>query len=455
MPSSCIPKPRWAASLICCLIATVACAKSFGQDEASTSPAVTSPVAAPPGNWPFRYDLFKMSLERSGLKITTNAGDAHNAPRQSVIVFVGSFPISSTYRYYEEFVRNGGALLLASDQSSLVRGFGAIQGQITTTTLPAARYQNRDDCIRVSPAVENDLTKGVGELVFNRARHISTFSRSRFEWNTSVRWPDHVNREAARQPLIASAKTATGGRVILCADHSIFTNTMLWHADNALFVLKVTQALAGTGRDQLYFADGRTAQGSYEDDLKKLLANAELPAGAADQVPELEIEQMLRIADTVIANSEDANLLNAYLRDRPRRMSSRHYNRSILFGIVAAICCMAAYQLARRGAKPARRPAAPAVPTVVRKVLQPSEEKARQRGEAARLRSRDTLRKLTGSDLVQTWESFAAERANTREKYMVERLLNVATHSPMQLAQSDLLEVDSICRDLIHKFSSK
>lgn len=456
MPSSNPPCVRRLAFFLCGLSLAFACSALPGQDAAPSPAALTSPAAPPPGDWPFRYDLFKMSLERSGLEITRSFSDVSNAPSQSVIVHVGNIPPAGIAQLYQSFVRRGGALLLASDRVNSVGGIARFSGLVVKTREPAYQYQNRNDCIRVSPSRESELTMGVSELVFNRASHLGLFSGRNLKWKADLIWPDYVDGGVAGKPLVASARAVSGGgSVVLCADHSIFTNAMLWHADNAMFVLNASKALASAERDQLYFVDGRRAEASYEEELKKLLANAELPPGATDQVPELEIEQMLRIADTVIANSEDANLLNAYLQDRPRRLSSRHYNRSILFAIAAAISCLAVYQLARRAEKPAKRPAAPAVPTVVGKVQQPSSEKASQRGEAARLRSRDTLRKLTGSESEQAWESFAAGNTNTRDKYLIDRLVGVATQPPMQLAQSDLLEVDSICRDMVHNFPSK
>lgn len=455
MPRSHIPSVRRLTFFLCSIALATATQTGLGQDEIQDAASQASPSAPPPSDWPFRYDLFKMSLERSGLSISRNLFAALNAPDQSVIVHIGEIPSAGNTRLYTSFVGRGGTLLLASDLQSSVGGIGGIAGRFAKTNELTARYQDREDCIRVSPLGDSSLTKGVGELVFNRASYIDAASRRGLSWDTDIRWPSHVADGISGRSLVATGTSNNGGKVILCADHSIFTNAMLWHADNAMFVLNVSQALASSGRDQLYFTDGRTAQDSYEEELKQLLENATIPPGAIDQVPELEIEQMLRIADTVIANSEDANLLNAYLQDRPRRLSSRHYNRSILFAIAAAISCLAVYQLARRTQKPARRPAAPAVPTIVRKVQQPSGEKARQRGEAARLRSRDTLRKLTGSDSDQTWESFAAGITNTRDKYMAERLVSVATQPPLELAQSDLLEVDSICRDMVHHFSTK
>ncbi|GAB5403783.1 MAG: hypothetical protein Aurels2KO_20140 [Aureliella sp.] len=408
------------------------------------------PAIQPPADWQFRYDLFKMSLEKTGLTVTRDIDTIKAAPAQSVVVYLGGVPSRSVAQFFSSFIQRGGAVLIATDQG-LATALGRVRGRIAQTGQADLAYQGQPDCVRVAVGGQDSpLTRNTNELIFNRASCIDQLDQRRFSWNLDLRWPDYVQRDFVGRAVVASTESRAGGRGILCADHSIFTNGMLWHADNALFVLNVANWLAGSNRDMLFFSVDASPQASYQEELKEILASAPLPDVSLDEAPELEIEQMLRVANTVMANAEDANLANAYLEDRPRRLSDRHYFRSILFAIAAAIGCMAVYQLTQRTARPSRQPGPPRSQAIAA-AAQAQKAPTVRRGEAAVLLCRDTLRGLTGSDDPESWRRLPASSPTMQDQ--ISRVVKTATEPPMQLAASDLLEIDTICRDLAHDYT--
>ncbi len=430
-----------------CILCIALAAQSVAQAQGRM------PTIEPPKGWQFRYDLFKMSLEKSGLAVTREIETIKAAPRQSVIVHLGGVPSQSVSRFFSSFIQQGGAVLIATDQG-VATALGRVRGRFALTGMADMAYQGQSDCVRVSLADlphDSPLTQNTNELVFNRASCIDQLDYRNFSWKPELRWPSHVQRDFSGQIIVASTESHRGGRAILCADHSIFTNGMLWHADNAMFVLNVANWLAESNRDTLLFSVDATPQASYEEALKEMLASAPLPDINLNETPELEIEQMLRVANTVVANAEDANLANAYLEDRPRRLSDRHYLRSILFAIAAAVGCMAVYQLTQRSARPSRQPSPPRKQAIAA-VAHTRQAPTVGRGEAAVLLCRDTLRTLSGSDDPENWTRLPADSPITRDH--LSRVVSVATEPPMQLAASDLLEIDTICRDLAHNYSS-
>ncbi|HBE68126.1 MAG TPA: hypothetical protein DDW52_08250 [Planctomycetaceae bacterium] len=420
----------------------------FAQDAVTERGDSTDEAA--PDEWYFGYDLFKMSLEKSGVQIVENRDLVMAKPQESIIVHLGALPDAAETRYYQSFLLDGGAILVASDQSGR-GGFLSIERSIAASTDPGYWYQGHADCIVVAPTRRTDLTQRVRSLVFNRASAIRGYPIRRDIWQSEVDWPSYVDRYRGRR-LVASTKESFGPGVgVIAADHSLFTNGMIWHGDNAILVLNIVKRLTTGGRAQLYFVADKRIEQSYKDRLAELVADANIPPEMLGQAPELEIEQMLRVANTVMANSEDANLLNAYLEDRPRRMSSRVYNRNLLFAVLLVMLAYLIYRLLKAGGTLAGQPRPARQVTANAPIVGLGDDLPGRRGEAARLRCRAALKHWTDDTDPVKWQRAVEGVSEPNSKAQLQRLLIVATDPPAPITQSDLFEVDWICRELVSK----
>lgn len=438
------------------LLVSSACMASAVRAQESTTPPESQIESsgevgeATPDDWYFGYDLFKMSLEKSSAQVVEDRNQVMARPKDSIIVHLGALPDASESRYYQAFLLNGGAILVASDQSGS-GGFLSIERSIGASADPSFWYQGHADCVVVQPNRQTDLTERVRSLVFNRASAIRGYPIRRDIWQSDVDWPSYVQRFRGRR-LVASTKDSFGPGVgVIAADHSFFTNGMIWHGDNAILVLNIVKRLTAGGRSQLYFvADNRVEQ-SYKERLAELVADANIPPEMLGQTPELEIEQMLRVANTVMANSEDANLLNAFLEDRPRRMPSRVYNRNILFAVLLALLAYFIYRLLKAGGTMAGQPRPARQVNANVPVVGLGDDLPGRRGEAARLRCRAALKHWTGDADSGKWQRAVEGVSEPNSKAQLQRLLLVATAPPAPITQADLFEVDWICRELVSK----
>jgi hypothetical protein len=406
-----------------------------------------------------------MTLEQAGLKVV-DLQTALKTPNETLIVALGAPSMSKLSGYLGRFARNGGAVLLGADSGAATPIGGTYNAQVTTSDLRYA-VQNNVDCIQLTIDNSNNdaLLSGVHTVVINSGSYIYQTSASFRPWTNHLTWGQEAANRFRGKALLSSSPgpTSTNARqntqstnpetesqdiqIIFCADPSLFTNGMVWHGDNAILVINVANALS-KGRKQLYFmADGQSLP-SYQGLLQEAGALA-----AAEQSPELEIEQMLRLANTVVANAEDSDLLNEMLANRPRRIPTPYYHRGLLFFLAFVIVCIALYllfsQLPRR-APHAHVPANKAPPgTLGLKSFDSSPE--HRRGEAAQALAAAALTAVTGSDDPEKWLEIGTDQDQRKRRLsagqlsQLQQLIDLATSTaPRPLALSELSNIDRL-----------
>ena len=186
---------------------------------------------------------------------------------------------------------------------------------------------------------DDELVKGVREIVVNRTGWLSIPSDDSLDWQVIASMPATTLPRASRnQPLILAGRDAAPqtGVMILVADESLFTNGMLWHGDNAIFAIQVSQLLcaAKAAGELLFVRNGIPLPGYRESsDMQPPEEPPERPLPPFRrniELPEPEFETKLRLANAVINEVQESNLVNEVLRDRPRQMSPLAYLRTIL-----------------------------------------------------------------------------------------------------------------------------
>ena len=123
------------------------------------------------------------------------------------------------------------------------------------------QYQGHSDCLRVASLERtHPLMKGLSELVLNRSGWLALQPSEGMSWEVLATVPETCSPRRSRgQPLIAASLSGSpeAGTMIVAADPSLFTNSMLWHGDNALFAIRVSEWLCrGEKRRLAFLVDG-------------------------------------------------------------------------------------------------------------------------------------------------------------------------------------------------------
>ena len=209
--------------------------------------------------WHLGYELFQMLLEERGLTAERSWDDALSTPATSVVVVFGDLQQipSRDWLRARHFVDQGGAMLVASEGGFDFPGVCSFYQGTVVTGDSRDRYQTFADCIRIRNLKSDDaLVKGVGELVVNRTGWLSAPMDDSMDWQVIASLPPTTLPRASRnQPLILAGfgGEPLAGVMVLAADESLFTNGMLWHGDNAVFAIQVSELLCSKKRRSLLF----------------------------------------------------------------------------------------------------------------------------------------------------------------------------------------------------------
>lgn len=365
-----------------------------------------TPLYAQPADWHFRFDLFQMLFEQNGLRPIQDQEAAFAEPARTVIVAIGDTRLFRDTNRMQQFLNSGGAVLLASDRKiSFGRFFDVFDGPVLSNR-DADIYQGHRDCIRVRDIDQSHpLSKGVDELVLNRSGWIlESLALNPDAWHAIAKLPATTSQLSNRGKTVVG--TMTSQDFIVVADHSLFTNGMMWHGDNAVFAINVGSALCKGGRDQVLFLVDDAASPSYL--LGPLANELPLPMPQPDIEPNLDVQEMFDVANKVVAAVEDSDSFNELLVGRPRRMAGPYYRRALLFALSGALIAYAAYRLGSKYSKPAplaqsQTPRKSRKPSGKRLATRSDNLTSVQRGQAAQKLAQHFCQEITSSDTKAVW----------------------------------------------------
>ncbi len=306
--------------------------------------------------WHFGYELFQMLLEERGLTPERSWDDTLSSPATSVVVVCGDLRQIQPRDWLRarRFVDQGGAMLVASDGSFDFPGVCSFYQGAVVTGDSRDRYQTFADCIQIrSLKTDDPLVNGVGELVVNRTGWLSAAIDDSMDWQVIASLPPTTLPRASRnQPLILAGRGAKplDGVMVLAADESLFTNGMLWHGDNAVFAIQVSELLCSKKRRGLLFVRNGTPLPGYRESSamqnQKQDEQPPQPSPPANvRPPEPDFETKLKLANAVINEVQDSNLINEVLRDRPRRARPLAYLKTVLLILFALLTLYVLWRL--------------------------------------------------------------------------------------------------------------
>ncbi len=379
--------------------------------------AVSSP---PNAAWHFRYELFQMLLEERGLTVESSLDAALAAPEESVVVMLGKLnriQVADPGKLLP-FVARGGTVLVACDRAgSMGVTANFVSGPITSED-EATQYQNLPDCLRVSDLDrDHPLMNGVNEIVLNRTGWLSFLPGGVMQWQTVASVPQTCSPRRSRgQPLMAvgqydSQRMPDTGTMIVAADPTLFTNSMLWHGDNSVLAIRVSELLCRGDKKRLAFVVEGQPQPTYRS--SPLLQENPSPSPQQQPPPPMPPypqtppkptwEQLLRMANAVIQHVEESNILNEAVINHPRYPNARLYPLVVLMGLAVIAAVGLLIKLAHTAAVQPPAPVPRAMQSAHGMAADEKEESSRY-GSAAQGLARELCFELTGSRVVADWQ---------------------------------------------------
>ena len=391
------------------------------------SQALAQQVAADPTtdpHWHFGYEMFQMLLEEQELIPERSWNEALSSPAESVVVVCGDLNQIHPREWLRvrRFVAQGGALLMASERSFEFPGVCNFIHGTAVSGDSRDRYLSFADCLRIRRLnTDDELTKGVREIVVNRTGWLSEPTDDSLDWRVIASMPAMTLPRASRnQALILAGRdtSASTGLMILVADESLLTNGMLWHGDNAIFAIQLSQVLCKAGRRNLLFVHNGSPLPGYRESPNMQRQESRLPQPLPRldvelpdvELPEPDMQAKLRIANAVLEEVQQSNLVNEVLRDRPRRIRPLAYLRTVLLILLVFATLFAIWRLMQK------RVNLPPLPQ--RKIMQSVFGVMSSRrianaefGSAIAVLARDLCIELTGSHLETDWIRCLSERS--------------------------------------------
>lgn len=432
-PGRLVPRPRRSGIMAVCLLVTVLSGSLLAQQ---TPPR---PQSADP-QWWFGFHLFEMLFKQRGLVPLTNVQRAlASTPEETVLVILGGGDDMS-FLDVSRFVRDGGAVLYATDHTATMRNLGFLQRGPIVASSPEAAYHGFPDCPRMTDLVRDHfLMRGVNQLILNRCGRITRLSGAGVDWQVLGTLPDRQGDFAQPLSIIAAGEVReTKGKIAVISDHSLLTNGMLWHGDNAIFAVNLCQWLSESGRKRFLFLDnGRVGSGP--------LPPPELPQRLPpppESMPELTREEMVTFTNKLLTGLEDADVFNELATNRLPFLSDAVYARSLMILLATVV---ALWLLSRLGSSQVLQ----AAPLPVRGMPTVADLKIRQRAaagefeQAARVMARDFLGRLTGSSHTDglPW-SISPRDVELRGHLALRSSFRWDLTRILQVANSDQLKID-------------
>jgi len=295
----------------------------------------------------FGIDGLRLLLQQQGLSATqTQIGSALDSPQETVAVILGDLTTATRIRgQLNRFWRNGGALLIASDQrekrlaaSNLCGAWPLPNFQLSSRDAKEFGYRGFRDC----PIVQDfdregtaPLFEDIEQIVTNRPGYVRSFSNVRVVASFPGRRP--------RPLMVINTYAETGGRMLMIADHSIFINEMLIHGDNAKFASNVTRWLCegGQRRNLVLIHEGNVLPDwGFGETPPSIPLDTLLKAVQSSGLSGLPIgDTLLPVINDAVQQAQSQNAFNATVRRASRNAFGNRPNRwlMVLTGLLAAI----------------------------------------------------------------------------------------------------------------------
>ena len=372
--------------------------------------------------WHVGCELFQMLLEERGIATIQSLESSLDAPSKSVVILTGD--LSQLRRDLVarllQFVGLGGNVLIASDQPRFLVGIGEIKAGPVIANRNDESYLSFTDCIRIQNIEASHASMlDVREIVCNRTAWLALPSKpatsSPFRWQVIASLPPDCQPLASSgQPLVivSDSNGQVAGVMVIIADTSILTNGMLWHGDNSIFAIRVSELLArGTKTHLTFVADGRVLP-SYKNRIPPTAPNIgsnrviEQPVPKLQDLRNTDLETRLQMANHVLKSIADSNILNEAMANQPRPVNTRGYILAVLgLAAVTGVLLILLYLIRRIPALSRRQAIIPHLSAFHMETG--SKQRNSQYGPAAFILAREFCKECSGNCGEREWQNKA------------------------------------------------
>lgn len=279
------------------------------------------------------YHRFRSILHAQGLQPLQALAELNESAQETLLIVLGGTNIlaQTPGPGLREFIRDGGALLLATDRETVPlvgELFGAkVSGFQVAASAPGEYYRDLPDCPLIWKGNElfppfRDLRPEPDKVIAtNRPSYLTPATRGPNVprlGSMAGAWYDHrwgganavLTFALVFQPDIRNP--ADGQRIVLLADHSIFINSMMLQRDNgnAWFTQNLVRWLTNDGgRKKVLFLD----DGQVQKRLK--VTESEIPDLNAPPLQHLPIPPM-EVLNQLLATSQENDIFNRLILER-------------------------------------------------------------------------------------------------------------------------------------------
>jgi hypothetical protein len=298
-------------------------------------------------DWNRGYNAFALMSARMGLKLVDAPTWRDTPPEQSLLVAFGAFEFDGDI---ESYVRQGGAVLLATDRGTgaarRVPGLTLHKGTVHAAKL-SDTIQDFRDCPLVTKIVHHPLTREVDGIATNRPGFLGqregakmagaawTFLATLPPLRVEVELLDSSIDVPYGSPFLAALEAPSGGRAVVVADQSVFANQMLFLEDNFRLMANILSWL-GEGRTAMLMLEDRAILSPPMPEEVEVEIPPPTPEEVFEAVRQLPPEVLVPFANSVIASVEDAGIPDELITYLVGRIPELHYRRLLL--IVATFC---------------------------------------------------------------------------------------------------------------------
>ena len=266
--------------------------------------------------------------------------------KETVLVMLGDLNAGALRRNpidLDFYLESGGSVLIASDSKNdrILLGQGirfADSGFVAENQEDFFGGQFNDCPVVTNIQLPIPLFEGIDSLVTNCPGVIRVNPNSR--WKRLAYLPPLIGSPHGNLFSLAGENEA-GGKLICFSDHSMFTNQMLLHGDNARAAKQSLEWLMGEDRKKvLVLVDGVVQTAVNPSDL-----NVELPQPTSEEVvdalKDLPPSAMLDFGNAVLGVVEEENMINEFVNAQMDRVRPKAMNRFFIFVGFAMACLFA------------------------------------------------------------------------------------------------------------------
>lgn len=392
------------------ILMTMLCSSAFAQTDvgASRDGAGT--------DWHGRYEGFKLLFQETQLNLLTDADALLSAPDKTIVVLTGDLRSVSRQEWLRlrRYVAQGGALLVATEEAVNIPGVTSISPGHLVSSKKDLQYSGFEDCLQI-PVEESEMTRGINELIVNRSGWMAPPEDDSLEWSVALQVPSECSpARARRQPIIvAGIDSQSDGVFLLCADHSIYSDGMLWHGENAVLAINTVDLLRRGERTYFGFFENGLQNGAnnpWPQNMPRM--PPQLPPNLPpmpNRVPpiqpreeDIDLETLVKAANLAIDEVQQSDVLNEMLRDRPRNMRQVAYLRTLLLILALVALAWLFWRIFQQ-----RLPGAPERQLRFMEsmygVVSASQLSKGELGPAAEVLARSYCRELTGAESEREW----------------------------------------------------